>query len=338
MSRNPGKRVTRAIRGAAYVVAAAAMWHGTGAVLAQTAAHYPTRPVRMIIPFAPGGASDYVGRIVAAPLGQLLGQQILPDNRAGASGNIGMELASRAAPDGYTIYQGNIGTLAINPSIYPSLAIKPTRDFAPIGQVVDVADVLVVHPSVSVKTVKELVRFAKARPGQLNFASPGAGSFNRLEMEYFVRAVGIDMVHVPYKGGAGPAVTAMVSGETVVMFTTVSSAVSFIKSGRLHALGVTTPKRISALPNIATMKDQGIDMTTGSWQGVTVPAKTPRDIINKLHAALAKVMAQPEVRKRLEAGGAEVVTSATPEDFGRLVAHETERWAKIVKEAGVVGE
>ncbi|MDB5866749.1 MAG: hypothetical protein JWO70_4555, partial [Betaproteobacteria bacterium] len=304
------------------LVAALGLAHATAH--AQSATNYPTKPIRMIIPFAPGGASDFVGRMVAQPLGQLLGQQIIADNRPGASGNIGLEAAARAPADGYTIFQGNIGTLAVNPGIYPTLGVKPTRDFTPVTQVVDVADVLVTHPSLPVKDVKELVTFAKARKGQLNFASPGSGSFNRLETEYFMRAVGIDMVHVPYKGGAGPAVTAMVSGETVVMFTTVSSAVSFVKANRLRALGVTTPARISALPDTATMKDQGIDMTSGSWQGVMLPAKTPKEIVDRLYAALIKVMAQPEVKKRLEDGGAQVVTSAHPEDFGRLVAQETE--------------
>jgi tripartite-type tricarboxylate transporter receptor subunit TctC len=321
--------------------AAAATVTTLALAVAHTAVHaqsnYPTKPIRMIIPFAPGGASDFVGRIIAQPLGLLLGQQVIADNRPGASGNIGLEAAARAPGDGYTIFQGNIGTLAVNPGIYPTLQVKPTRDFAPIAQVVDVADVLVTHPSLPVKNVKELVAFAKARKGQLNFASPGSGSFNRLEMEYFIRAVGIDMVHVPYKGGAGPAVTAMVSGETVVMFTTVSSAVSFVKANRLRALGVTTPKRISALPDTATMKDQGIDMTSGSWQGVLLPAKAPKEIVDRLHAALMKVMAQPEVKKRLEDGGAQVVTSG-PDEFGRLIAAETDRWTKVIKDAGVTAE
>lgn len=296
---------------------------------------YPAKPLRLIIPFAPGGASDFVGRMIAQPLGQLLGQQVVPDNRPGASGNIGMEAAARAAPDGYTLLQGNIGTLAVNPGIFPTLGVRPTRDFAPITQVVDVADVLVTHPSLPVKSVKELVVFAKARKGQLNFASPGAGSFNRLEMEYFMRVVGIDMVHVPYKGGAGPAVSALVSGETAVMFTTVASAVSFVKANRLRALGVTTPQRIAALPDTPTMKDQGIDMTTGSWQGVLLPAKAPKEIVDRLFDALIKVMAQPEVRRRLEDGGAQVVTSASPEEFARLIARETERWTSVIKAAGV---
>lgn len=308
----------------------------SGNVLAQ--ATYPAKPIRMIIPFAPGGASDFVGRIIATPLSQVLGQQIIADNRPGASGNLGLEAAARSAADGYTILQGNIGTLAVNPSIYPTLTVRPLRDFAPVGQVVDVSDILIVHPSLPAKTVKELVAFAKKRPGEINFASPGAGSFNRLEMEYFMRAVGINMVHVPYKGGAGPAVTALVSGETIVMFTTVSSAVSFVKAGRLRPLGIVAPRRIAALPETPTMKEQGIDMTTGSWQGVLVPAKTPREIVDRLHAAVSKVMALPEVQKRLEDGGAQVVTSASPEEFGRLIAAETDRWAKVVKAAGVVGE
>jgi len=303
----------------------------------QSAAGYPSRPVRLVIPFAPGGASDFAGRIIAAPLSQILGQQVLGDNRAGAAGNIGMEVAARARPDGYTLYQGNIGTLVINPHIYTrSLKVNPLRDFAPITQVVDVPGSLVVHPSLPVKSVKELIAFAKKRPGELNFGSPGAGSANRLEMEGFMKAAGISMVHIPYKGGAGPAITGLVSGEVSLMFVTLSSSISFVQNGKLRALGVVAPRRVDAIPNVPTMAEQGFKtMTSGSWQGVLAPAGTPRPIIDKLFADLRKVMAMPEVKDHLARGGVSVVVSKSPEDFAQFMKNESEKWGKVVRDAKV---
>lgn len=309
-----------------------------GAAPAQSSAPYPSRPIRMIIPFAPGGASDFVGRIVGASLGPLLGQQIVADNRGGASGNIGMEAAARAAPDGYTIYQGNVGTLAINPGIFPALAIKPLRDFIPVTQVVDVPDILVVHPSVPVKSVKELIAFAKARPGQVPFASPGAGTAGRLEVEYLAQQAGLSLIHVPYKGGAGPAVIGLLGGETALTSTTVSSVITFIKAGRLRPLGVVFSKRLSALPDTPTMQEQGFALTAGSWQGVLVPAGTSKEIVDRLYAALMKAMEQPDLKKRLADGAVEIVTSASPAEFGKLIAQETQRWEKVIKEANVVAD
>lgn len=304
-------------------------------VMAQ-AGDYPSHPIRQIIPFAPGGASDFAGRIIAVPLSKLLGQQIISDNRAGAAGNIGMEAAARAAPDGYTLYQGNVGTLTINPNIYKVLKVKPLEDFAPITEVVDVPGSLVVHPSLPVKSVAELIKFAKARPGQLNFGSPGAGSANRLEMENFMLETGIKMVHIPYKGGAGPAVVGLISGETQLMFITLSSAITFIQSGKLRGLGVVAPKRVAAVPNIPTMAEQGFpNMTVGSWQGLLAPAGTPKPIIDKLYAAIIKVMAMPEVKNRLAMGGVDVVTSKSPEDFHAFMKKDYERWAKVVKATGI---
>lgn len=304
-------------------------------VMAQ-GADYPNRPIRQVIPFAPGGASDYVGRIIAVPLGKLLKQQIISDNRPGAAGNIGMEYAARATPDGYSLYQGNVGTLTINPNIYKTLQVKPLQDFAPITQVVDVPGSLVVHPSLPVKSVAELIKFAKARPGQLNFGSPGAGSANRLEMENFILETGIKMVHIPYKGGAGPAAIGLISGETQLMFVTLSSAIAFIESGKLRALGVVAPKRIDAVPKIPTMAEQGFkSMTVGSWQGLLAPAGTPKPIIDKLYAAIIKVMAMPEVKNNLAKGGVAVVTSKSPEDFHAFMKQDTARWAKVVKATGI---
>jgi len=297
---------------------------------------YPNRPVRQVIPFAPGGASDFVGRIIAAPLGTLLKQQIISDNRPGAAGNIGMEYASRAAPDGYTLYQGNVGTLTINPNIYKVLKVKPLKDFAPITQVVDVPGSLVIHPSLPVRNVKELIALAKKRPGELNFGSPGAGSANRMEMEGLILETGIKMVHIPYKGGAGPAVIGLISGETQLMFTTLSSSINFIKSGKLRGLGVVAPQRVDAVKDIPTMAEQGFpSMIVGSWQGLLAPAGTPRPIIDKLYAALIKVMALPEVKNRLATGGVSVVTSKSPEDFHAFMERDSARWAKVVKATGI---
>ena len=310
-----------------------------GSAAAQTGADYPSRAIRQVIPFAPGGASDYVGRIIAVPLGKLLGQQIISDNRPGAAGNIGMEFAARAAPDGYTLYQGNVGTLTINPNIYKVLQVKPLQDFTPITQVVDVPGSLIAHPSLPVKNIKELIALAKRRPGELNFGSPGAGSANRMEMEGFMLDAKLNMVHIPYKGGAGPAVIGLISGETQLMFTTLSSSISFIKSGKLRGLGVVAPQRVDAVKDIPTMAEQGFpSMTVGSRQGLLAPAGTPKPVIDKLYAAIIKVMAMPDVKDRLATGGVSVVTSKSPQDFHEFMKKDTERWAKIVKATGITAD
>jgi tripartite-type tricarboxylate transporter receptor subunit TctC len=309
-----------------------------GAAAAQSPAPYPGKAIRMIIPFAPGGASDFVGRIVGASLGPLLGQQIVADNRGGASGNIGMEAAAKSVPDGYTIFQGNVGTLAINSGIFPALAIKPLRDFIPVTQVVDVPDVLVVHPSVPVKSVKELIAFAKARPGQVPFASPGAGTAGRLEVEYLAQQAGLNLIHVPYKGGAGPSVIGLLGGETALTSTTVSSVITFIRAGRLRPLGIVFSRRLPALPDTPTMQEQGFALTAGSWQGVLVPAGTPKDIVDRLYATVIKAMEQPELKKRLADGAVEIVTSTSSAEFARFIAQETQRWEKVIKEGNVVAD
>ena len=298
-------------------------------------APYPNRPVKMIVPFAPGGASDFVARIISPKLGELLGQQIVIENRPGASGNIGMEAAAKTPADGYTIYLGNIGTIAINPAVFQSLSINPQKDFTAITLVAGVPSVLIANPSVPANTVAELVALAKAKPGELNFASPGSASMNRLEMERFLKIASLNIVHIPYKGGAGPAVTGMLGGETQIMFVTLSSAISFVQAGKLKALGISTTKRIEALPQVATMIEAGYpEMVSSSWQGIFVPAGTPRGIVEKLHAAMLATMDSPEIRQRFAGGGVDVVTSRTPEDFASFVAAEIARWGKVAKEAG----
>jgi tripartite-type tricarboxylate transporter receptor subunit TctC len=297
---------------------------------------YPNRPVKIIVPFAPGGASDFVGRIMQPRLAELLGQQIVIENRGGAAGTIGTEAAARSAPDGYTLFLGNVGTVAINPGVFTNLSINNLRDFMPVTQVVDVPGVLLVHPSVPVNSVKELVAYVKANPGKLNYASPGSGSQNRLEMELLRKAEGaMDMLHVPYKGGAGPAVAGLLAGETQMMFSTVSSALGFIKGGRLKALAVTSAKRLQPLPEVPTMKESGyLEGSSGSWQGVLVPAGTPREVVERLYAVLVQTMKTPDVVERLAKGGAEGVTSASPKAFAEFIAAETQRWGKVAKESG----
>jgi tripartite-type tricarboxylate transporter receptor subunit TctC len=296
---------------------------------------YPNRPLRMIVPFAPGGASDFVGRIVQPRMSELLGQQVVVENRGGAAGNIGVEAGARAAPDGYAFVLGNIGSIAINPSVFPNLSVTPMRDLIAVTQVVDVPSVLVAHPSFAPNSIKEVVDYARANPGKLNYASPGSGSQNRLEMEVLRKLAGLDMVHVPYKGGAGPALTGLVSGETHLMFVTASSAVGHVKAGRLKALAVSTPKRMEQFPNAATTEEQGYpELKASSWQGIFLPLGTPKEVVDRLHSAALQTMATPEVVQRLANGGVIVATSETPAAFAQFVAAETQRWAKVVKEAG----
>ncbi len=322
--------IGQALRASAVVAGVLA----AGAALGQGA--YPSKPIRLIIPFAPGGASDFVGRILQPRWSELLGQNIVVENRAGASGNIGMDAAAKAAPDGYTLYLGNVGTTAINPSIYKtSLSVVPTRDFVPITQVVDVPSALVAHPSFPPNSAKELIAYVKPQPGKFFFASPGPGSANRLEMERFMKASGIQMTHVPYKGGAGPAITGLLGGETSVMFVTLSSAASQVRGGKLKLLAVAAPQRVSAFPNTPTLAEEGLsEMTNGSWQGVFAPAGTPPEVVAKQYATLLQVMATPDVQKRLADSGVDVVTSKSPEDFAAFLRAETERWAQVVKDSG----
>ena len=303
-------------------------------ILANPAEGYPNKPVRIIIPFAPGGASDFVGRILSQKLGEQLNQQVIIDNKSGAAGNIGMEAAARSAPDGYTLYLGNIGTLAINPAIFPNLSVKPLQDFAPITLIADVPSALVVNTDWGPRSLTEALTKLKASPSKFNFATPGSGSLNRLEMEILMRSAGVNMVHVPYKGGGGPAAMGLVGGETQLMFNTMPSVKNFVTSGRMHALAVTSAQRVQALPDVPTMAELGYPkLITGSWQGMLVPAKTPKDIIQRLHRVLNAVLDMPEVRERLAAGGVFPAQSKSPEEFGQFLAAETQKWGKVARDA-----
>jgi len=289
----------------------------------------------MIIPFAPGGASDFVGRILAVRLGEILGQQIVIENRSGAAGNIGMEAAAKSPADGYTLYLGNIGTLAINPALFQNLAIDPARDFRPVTLVSDMPSALVANNGVAASSVGELVALIRTQPGKFNYGSPGSGSMNRLEMEMLRKARGLDMMHVPYKGGAGPATVGLIGGETQVMFNTMASVVSFIKAGRIKGLAVTAATRVPQLPEVPTMVELGFgDMVTSSWQGILVPAGTPRDIVAKLYSTIVQALENADVRQRLATGGAIGTTSRSPDEFTEFLATEAKRWGAVAREVG----
>ncbi|MEA2890317.1 MAG: hypothetical protein QOI05_1110, partial [Bradyrhizobium sp.] len=253
---------------------------------AQDVGNYPNRPVMMIVPFAPGGASDFVARTIQTGVGEILGQQIVVDNRPGAAGIIGTEVAARAAPDGYTIFLGNIGTLSINPGVYSNMRIKPDQDLAPVTMCADTPSILITRADFPANSVAELITHVKANQGKVTFASPGSSTLNRLEMEVFRKEAGLDMVHVPYKGGAGPAVQDILGGHVDIMFTTIASAMAFVKDNKVKALAVTTRQRMAELPDVPTMHELGWNnLVTSSWQGVLAPSGTPRAIVEKLHAA-----------------------------------------------------
>jgi len=312
------------------------VWTG-GAAAAQPNADYPARPLRMIVPFSPGGASDIIGRIiVSSGLSEELGQQIVVDNRAGANGNIGAQIAASAAADGYTFLFGSVGVMSINPSLYVGSTLKPTRDFIGLTQVADIPGTLVVHPSLPVDSVAQLISYAKAHPGKLNFGSSGTGSINQLQIEFFMRAAGIKMVHVPFKGG-GPAALALLANEVQVYLSTLSTSLTYVKAGKIRILAVVAPKRRPEFPDVPTLAESGFPgMTTGTWQGLFLPRGAPRKIVDKLYAATVRVLERTEIRTRIAGAGGGVVISESPEAFTAFLASETERWAKLVKELGLV--
>jgi tripartite-type tricarboxylate transporter receptor subunit TctC len=300
---------------------------------------YPSRPVRMIVPFGPGGASDFVARAIQPKLMELLGQTVVIDNRAGASGNVGVEIAAHSPADGYTIFLGNVGSTAINPAIFPSFPVKPVRDLVGLTLLVDVPGAFAVHPSVPAHTVKEFIDYAKSRPGQLNYGSSGSGSAQRLAFEFFMQKAGIKLVHIPYKGGAGAATTAVLAGEVSATMVTVASFVPHVKTGKARVLAVMSPHRSHALPQVPTMIEAGFpELKLGSWQAMFVPKGTPQPIVNKLYGVMIKMVGDAETARRLNAGGADIVTSKSPEETNAFLKEQTEFWAKIVKSVGATAE
>jgi tripartite-type tricarboxylate transporter receptor subunit TctC len=319
----------------AAIIGGVAILGGPSAANAQGAS-YPTQPIRMVVPFAPGGASDFAARLIQPGMSQHLGQQIVVENRAGAAGNVGMDVAARAAADGYTVFLGNVGTISINPTLFAdSLTVKPEKDFIGITLVAETPGILIANPKFPPSSVKELVDYVKKNPGKVNYASPGSGSLNRLEMEVFRKAAGLDMTHIPYKGGAGPAVADVIGGHVELMFVTISSAINHVKGGRLKALAVTTKERVPSLPDVPTMLELGYpENVSTSWQGLLVPAGTPRPIVDKLMAAVQHAMSDQTVRTRMSEAGVFPVTSKSPEEFKSYLDAEGAKWSKVVKETG----
>ena len=297
---------------------------------------YPVKPVRLISPCPPGAVVDTLCRTLAAPLGELLGQPVVVENRSGAGGNIGMDIVAKAPADGYTIGMGGIGTHGINPSVYAKMPFDSVRDFAPITFVASNINVLVVHPSVPARNVEELVAYARANPGKLAFASAGTGTSQHLAGELFKQVAGIEMTHVPYKG-AGPAVTDLIAGQIPLMFADISAALGHIRAGKLRALGVTTRSRTPLL-DVPTLIEQGVaDFDVNAWFGLLAPAGTPREIVMRLNAESAKALNSPAVRERLQGLGLNPAPNS-PDEFAQFIRAELERWTKVARAINIRAE
>ena len=297
---------------------------------------YPSKPVRIVVPFPPGGVSDVFARILGQKLTASLGQPFLVDNRGGAGGNIGTDMVAKSPPNGYTLLITS-SALAINPGLYPKLPYDLKRDFAPITLIATVPNILCIHPSLPVKSVRELIALAKARPGQLNFASSSSGSSNHLSGELLNATAGVKITHVPYKGG-GPMLTALLSGEVTIGFLTPVNALSPIKAGRFRALAVTSLKRLQVLPDVPTMIESGVkDFESIQWFAALAPAGTPRDIVTRLNAELAKALNAPDMRERAAAEGAELAGSS-PDALAAFLDTEVAKWARVIRISGAKAE
>ena len=327
----PSRMISRrlALAGACAAVAASAL----APLSASAQAAYPTKPVTIIVPFSAGGTTDILARIVGQALNTELGQSVIIDNRAGAGGNIGGALAAKAKPDGYTLFMGTVGTHAINESLYKKMPFNPIKDFAPLTRVANVPNLLVANPNQPFKTVKELIAYAKANPGKVNYGSSGSGSSIHLSGDLFKSMAKVDMVHVPYKGSA-PAVTDLLGNQIGIMFDNMPSAVQHVRAGKLVPLAVTTAKRSPELPDVPTIAEAGVPgYEATSWFGMFAVAGTPKPVLDRLHAALAKVLKQSDVQKKIAEQGGEVVVD-TPEQFAAFIKTETAKWGKVVKESG----
>ena len=315
------------------LIAAIAMCIATGAI----AQHYPTKPIRIIIPTAPGGNPDFIARPIAQKMSEAMKQAIVIDNRPGAAGIIGVEFVARAAPDGYTILFGAIGHVATPSALHAKLAFDAIKDFAPISLLAAAPFALFVHPSLAARSVQELVALAKARPGQINYASFGIGSFTHFVTEALSASVGIKMVHVPYKGSA-PAAAALLSGEVVMSFDALQATLPQVQAKRLHALAIGATRRAPIAPDIPTFAEAGFpEITASAWFGLFAPANTPRDIVVKLHAEAVRALASPEIRDQFERAGIEPVGN-TPEEFAAIVRSDIAKFTKIAKDAGIRAE
>ena len=304
---------------------------------AAAAQQYPSRPIRLVVPFAPGGSADFVARLLASRLFDTSGFQVIVDNRGGGSGMIGNELVARSAPDGHTITIGTLGPFAVNQSLFAKMPYDPVRDFAPVSLTGAASHILVAHPSVPAKSVKEMIALARTRPGQLTFASSGIGNATHLTGELFKYLAKVDMVHVPYKGG-GPAMADLVGGQVAFSFASMPSALPHVRSGRLRAIAVSSGKRSPAIPELQTVAESGLPgFASEDWQGILAPAKTPAETVVRLNAELQRVLALSDVKEKLITAGFEARTS-TPDAFAELMKAERVKWARVVAEAKIRAE
>ncbi|WP_026433095.1 tripartite tricarboxylate transporter substrate binding protein [Paracidovorax oryzae] len=315
-------------RGLLAAAAACALLPGLAAAQA-----FPSKPITIVVPFAAGGTTDILARIIAQGMGAELGQSVVVDNRAGAGGNIGGQVAARAPADGYTLFMGTVGTHAINAALYKKMPFDPIKDFAPLTRVANVPNLLVANPAQPFKTVQELIAYAKANPGKINFGSSGSGSSIHLSGELFKSMAKVDMQHVPYKGSA-PAVTDLLGNQIAIMFDNMPSAIQHVRSGKLRAIAVTTARRSPELPDVPTIAEAGVPgYEATSWFGMFAPAATPAPVVAQLNATIVKVLAQPDIRKKLAEQGAEAA-GETPAQFADFIQKESVKWGKVVKESG----
>lgn len=304
----------------------------TGSAAAQ--ATWPAQPVKWIVPYPPGGSTDMLARLVSHKLGERLGQPVIVENKAGAGGNVGTDFAVKQPADGYTIVMGNIGPISINPALYPDLPYKPQRDLAPVAMLMSVPNLLVVNPSLPVRSVQELIAYAKKNKEPLDYATPGAGTSLHLAGELFASSAGVRLTHVPYRGSA-PGLNDTVAGHVPMMFDNMPSALQLVKAGKLRALAITSTARSPQLPEVPTMAEAGLPgYEIAGWFGVLAPAATPKPIIERLNQELLAVLAMPDVREQINAMGG-IISAEGPADFGRYIAAETDKWGALVSKAQI---
>ena len=314
------------------LMAGSLLWHAVA-----SGQNYPNRSIRFVVPYAPGGSTDIVARILAQKLSDAMGQQVVVDNRPGAGGSIGADVVAKSPPDGYTMVTAVTGIMAINQYLYRKLPFDPEKDFAPVTQVGSLPLILVVHPSLPAKNVREFIAIAKAKPGQLNYGSSGVGTATHMTTELFKSMAGVDLVHIPYKG-SGQVMGDVIGGQLALIFDQIVSSLPHVQGGKLRMLAITSAKRFPSLPDVPTIAESGVPgYESISWAGVAVPAGTPKEIIARLHTEIVKVLAAPDIRERFLRDGIETVGS-TPEQFTEHIRRERIKWAKVVKDSGAKAE
>ena len=322
--------LARAARLAARVLACAVL---AASALPAAGQEYPARPVKVIVPYAPGGATDIIARHVANKLNEVMGQSFLVENRPGASGNIALDFVAKAAPDGYTLFVGNVSTNTINENLFAkTLQSRPSKDLVAITKLVEIPHIVAVNPAFPANTVAEAIDQARKNPGKFNFASAGLGSYPQLDMMKLLRAAGVEMTHVPYKGGAGQMVPSLITGETQMAFINLSSTIEHVKAGKMRAIATTAPTRVPELPNVATMAEQGYaGIGTNAWQALFAPAATPKPVVDKLFNATVGILTRPEMKEMLARQMLTVTVSRSPQEFAELVQRESQSWGDFIR-------